>query len=121
MKTIGRIIGRKYAATQPELKTSTEALLSIVEDDPHNLFAQYIAAKLFEHAKQYDESNAHLKSLLMVIPNYASLYSDVCRNYRLSGKYKEALSYAANAEKKGIITFPLMLEGAQSLEALGKF
>ncbi len=121
MKTIGKIIHRKYASTQPELNTSTEALLLLVDKDPHNLLAQYIATRLYEYSNNYEKAIEQLKDMIIIIPNYASFYSNVCRNYRLCGKYKEALGYAANAEKKGIISYSLMLEGAQSLEAMGKY
>ena len=120
MKTIGKIIHRKYASTQPELKISTEALLLIVEKNPQNLFAQYIATRLYEYSNNHEKAIEQLKEMMIIIPNYASFYSDVCRNYRLCGKYKEVLGYAAKAEKKGIITYSLVLEGARSLEAIGK-
>lgn len=121
LKTIGKIINRKYKSTPQEIVTSTQALLRIVENDPKNILAHYVAAKFYEYSKEYDKASNEYKNLIMILPNYAALYSDVCRNYRHNNRYMEALSYAANAEKKGVITRLLMLEGALSFEAMGKY
>jgi len=120
MKTIGRIICRKYASTPQEIQTSTQALLALADKDSRNVFAHFLAIKLYEYSRLYDKANQQLKNILMILPYYASFYTDVCRNYRIVGKYEEALSYASQAQKQNIVSFPLLIEGAQSLEAMGR-
>ncbi|MGD9200461.1 MAG: tetratricopeptide repeat protein [Chitinispirillia bacterium] len=121
MKMIGQIILQQHLSPQKELNTSTKTLLTMVDNNPQNILAQYLAAKLLMFSSEYEKANKQLKNLLVIIPNYASLYADVSKNLRLSGKYNEALTYAANAEKKGIITNSLLLEGALSLESMQKY
>ncbi len=121
MKIIGTIVARRYISTPQEIQISIKELISSVERDPHNLLAQYIAARLYESSGKYESAIEQLKNLLIILPNYASLYGDVCKNYRLSEKPAEALSYASHAERKGIITRTLMLEGALALEDMGKY
>jgi tetratricopeptide (TPR) repeat protein len=121
MKTIGKIISRKYTSTPQDLKISTVALHTMIDKNPHNLLAMYITAQLYEYSQQYDGAINQFRNLIEIVQHHSSLYTDVCRNYRLSGKYNEAQNYAANAEKKGVISPSLLLEGALSLEAMGKY
>ncbi len=118
--TLGKIVQRRYSATRKDLQTSQKALHQIVKRDPHNLLAQYTAAQFSEELQKNVEAAELFRVLLEILPNHAKLYLHYAKTSRLSGNHSVALTCAANAENKKIITSALMLEGALALEAMGK-
>lgn len=121
IKSIGTIIENLKTMSLAQGEAGISQLISIAENDPRNLLALYVAAILYEQYSRYKNAVAQLENLLAIFPHYAPFYTAICRNYRLWGKSKEALLYAANAEKRGIITPELLLEGAKALEVAGRY
>lgn len=120
MKTMGKILSRRFVASSQETQASAEELCTMFEKDPYNILAGYAAAQLYESIKKYDKAAESIKPLLIIIPTFAAGYVDICRNCRLAGKFNESVQYAAEAEKKSVVTTALMLEGARALESMGK-
>lgn len=90
-----------------------------VTRDPKNLLASFSAAQLYEKIGNFTGAAKEQNDLLTIIPFYAPLYSNVVRNFRITGNSEKALTFASNAEKKGIINPDLLLEGAITLEEVG--
>lgn len=91
------------------------------EKDGRNLLVQFILARMYSDAGLYAKAAAFYKDLLAVMPNYRGFYKEICRCYRLSERYTEALRFAAAAEGKGLASEPLLIEGGLSLEAQGRW
>ncbi len=108
-------------------KSARDALLLIPEynaradRDGRNLLVQFVLARMHSEAGLYEKAATFYKDLLAVMPNYAGFYKEICRCYRLSARYAEALRFAASAEGKGLASESLLIEGGLSLEALGRW
>ncbi|MBN1981834.1 MAG: tetratricopeptide repeat protein [Chitinivibrionales bacterium] len=121
MKTVGKLSLVDDSTSKIERQKNAQQLAQMAERNPKNLLSLSCAATLYESTGDHILATTQCKQLLDVVPEYAALYADIARNLRLSGKYDDAVAYAAVAEKRGITTPALLLEGALTLEALRKY
>ncbi len=91
------------------------------DKDGRNLLVQFVLARMHSDAGLYAKAAAFYKDLLAVMPNYRGFYNEICRCYRLSARYAEALRFASAAEAKGLASEALLIEGGLSLEASGRW
>ena len=103
-----------------ESETIAQQAMDLFEKDSRNILTQYVAATAYERAGEHYEAAMVLRDLLEIIPNHKALYIDVCRNFRMSDRFKEVLKYAGVAENKSIKSPALLLEGGLAFEALGQ-
>ncbi len=120
-KEIGRIAVGDQWLSGAGAKDAASAMMHTLDKEPRNLLVQYLAAQSYEAGGAYDKAAEILKDIVAILPNYKPMYVDVCRNFRLSGNYEEAISYAAAAEGKGVHSIALLVEGGKTLEAMGKY
>ncbi|MFW6253469.1 MAG: tetratricopeptide repeat protein [Chitinivibrionales bacterium] len=119
-RLLGEFAHAAVSNDEQEAERILPRLAEIIDKDPRNILAQYLAAQALETAGEHLRAAEVLKDLIMVLPNCTNLYVKACRNYRLSGRNQQALTYAADAESKGVRSLDLMIEGGLALEALGK-
>lgn len=115
----GEILNISQNSDSLKLLKTINSLHEAAARDPKNLLASYSASKLYEQAGNYSMAAKEQNDLLTIIPFYAPLYSKVVKNFRITGNSQKALTFAANAEKKGIVNPELLLEGAITLEEMG--
>ncbi len=120
-RLMGQLSGAAVGNDKEQAGEILPQLTDIVDRDPRNIFAQYLAAQALETAGEHLAAANVYKDLIMVLPNYNNLYVKACRNYRLSGRNREALSYAADAEGRGVRSLDLMIEGGLALEAQERY
>jgi tetratricopeptide (TPR) repeat protein len=120
-RELGRVAVGDQWLTPRGAQAAASEMIRTLDREPRNLLAQFLAAISYEAGGFHDEAAEILKDIVAILPNYKTLYVDVCRNFRLSGNYEEALSYAAAAEGKGVHSVILLAEGGKTLEAMGKY
>lgn len=121
IRIVGQAVYEAVNAPEKSAEAAAGALMAIVEADSRNLLPHYVAIKILHQLGKHEETALLIKDLFVIIPNYAPLYVDICRHFRLSGRYDDAVAFAAEAEKRKIRTKELMLEGALSLEAMRRY
>ncbi|MBD3392032.1 MAG: tetratricopeptide repeat protein [Chitinivibrionales bacterium] len=120
LEDLGAVAGLVVGAPEKRMDAIAQQAMDIVDKDSRNLLAQYVAAAAYDRAGDHFNAAMTLKDILAVIPNHTALYIDVCRNFRLSDRYKEVLKYASAAESKAIKSSALLLEGGLAFESLGR-
>ncbi|MFW5959636.1 MAG: tetratricopeptide repeat protein, partial [Chitinivibrionales bacterium] len=121
LKNTGELMFEGYFAEGDEYRDIIDRMEKTLSRDSRNLIVQFAIAQLTERAGDWELAADEYENLVSIIPNYPVIYTSLCRTLRLNGEYKKALDYAESAEKKKIRNRALLIEGALSLEALGRF
>jgi tetratricopeptide (TPR) repeat protein len=120
LKSFGRNAAGCRTASPAEAIVLAREHKAIVDADPRNLLAHYLAAKAYLAAGEHARGAEILKDFLTVVPSHAGLYLDAARSFRMCGQYPQTLEMAAMAEKQGIRDPALLCEGAEALVKLGR-
>ncbi|MBD3391771.1 MAG: tetratricopeptide repeat protein [Chitinivibrionales bacterium] len=119
-RLLGEAIGKSIGATGEQAVTVAHELLELRQRNPRALLAQYYAGRCFRQADAYPRAAKQFREVLEIVPLYAPLYTQVARFMRLSNAYEEAVKYVEEAEEKNLVSTPLLIEKALSLEAMRK-
>lgn len=117
LKELGELF-IKESDTAVDRKSLAQDYEKIINKDPFMLLANYAGGLLFFKIGNYEKSARYIKELLDLASNQTALYLTLCRSYRLSGRYNEALQVALLCEQNRLRTVPFLLEKALVYEGL---
>ena len=120
LKELGAVALQCYCGSSTAMRDIARQAMAISDKDTRNLLAQYIAGTAYDKAGESERAVKVFNDVLVVIPNHAALYVEICKNLRMCGRYSDVLKYASAAESKAITSNDLLLEGARAFESLGR-
>ncbi len=114
------IIKHRYSSGGDAGALGAEYTRAVARDSRLHL-AAYLGATVLEEAEQYEKAAQLLDKLLLTIGKaYPSLYASASRDYRLAGRYDDAVRIALLGDKLGVETPELLVQHALALQKQGK-
>jgi tetratricopeptide (TPR) repeat protein len=115
-KLIGASRIAAYKSDKKHLKFAED--LKKISTHEQSFLAQYVGAREFAKAGQYEDAALLLKDLIFNLgPCYPHLYALTAKNFRMAKKYEDALQMVKVCEGLNLQTNDLILEKALVLEA----
>ncbi len=120
VKQLGEcIINERFNRTADSSKIAAE-YIRICEKDRSMLVAYYRAGSFLESVNNFTDASEAYNLLFLALPEYLPVYVPLCRNYRKSKRFADALRIATLGEQRGIKSAGLISEKALAYDGLGK-
>lgn len=120
LKALGEcIVAERFEPSIDSTKLADE-YRKLCERDRSLLVGYFRAGNFFEKIGNYNDAAEALNLLFLTLPEYLPVYTPLCRSYRKSRRYPDAIRIGQLGQKRGIVSSELVAELALTYLAMGK-